>query len=178
MLSCLVLNGPNLNLLGTREPGSTAAPRSPTSRPCAARPLPISGSSVTFLQSNHEGALIDAIHAARGVHHGIVLNAGAFTHTSVACATRSRAAVPTVEVHLSNVHARESFRHRSMIAPVVIGQIVGFGPTSYPSPSGRWRISDDVTSIRSPHLERCCTPPRSRRRGAALRGHGGSTSTD
>jgi 3-dehydroquinate dehydratase-2 len=87
---------------------------------------------VAFLQSNHEGALVDAIHAARGVHHGIVLNAGAYTHTTVALRDAiSGAGIPTVEVHLSNVHARESFRHHSMMAPVVLGQIAGFGPTSY-----------------------------------------------
>jgi 3-dehydroquinate dehydratase-2 len=132
MSSFLVLNGPNLNLLGTREPGvygkTTLKDIEALCRSTAAE----LGVAVAFLQSNHEGALIDAIHAARGVHHGIVLNAGAYTHTSVALRDAiSGAAVPTVEVHLSNVHARESFRHHSMIAPVVIGQIAGFGPTSY-----------------------------------------------
>jgi 3-dehydroquinate dehydratase-2 len=132
MSSFLVLNGPNLNLLGTREPGvygkTTLKDIEALCRTTAAD----LGATVTFLQSNHEGALVDAIHAARGTHHGIVLNAGAYTHTSVALRDAiSGAAVPTVEVHLSNVHARESFRHHSMIAPVVIGQIAGFGPTSY-----------------------------------------------
>jgi 3-dehydroquinate dehydratase II len=132
MLSCLVLNGPNLNLLGSREPGVYgSATLQDVEGLCRATAAEI-GIEIVFLQSNHEGALIDAIHAARGVHHGIVLNAGAFTHTSVALRDAiSGAAVPTVEVHLSNVHARESFRHHSMIAPVVIGQIAGFGPTSY-----------------------------------------------
>jgi 3-dehydroquinate dehydratase-2 len=132
MLSLLVLNGPNLNLLGTREPevyGSATLADVEALCRSAADDL---GVAMAFLQSNHEGVLIDAIHSARGVHHGIVLNAGAYTHTSVALRDAISAAnVPTVEVHLSNVHARESFRHRSLIAPVVLGQIAGFGPGSY-----------------------------------------------
>ncbi len=124
MLSYLVLNGPNLNLLGTREPGIYgSATLQDVEALCRATAAEL-GAEVAFLQSNHEGALIDAIHA--------VLNAGAFTHTSVALRDAiSGAGVPTVEVHLSNVHARESFRHHSMIAPVVVGQIAGFGPASY-----------------------------------------------
>jgi 3-dehydroquinate dehydratase II len=132
MLSFLVLNGPNLNLLGLREPevygGTTLADIEAMCRATADE----LGVAVSFLQSNHEGALIEAIHGARGNHQGIVLNAGAYTHTSVALRDAiSAAAVATIEVHLSNVHAREAFRHRSMIAPVVIGQIAGFGPQSY-----------------------------------------------
>lgn len=132
MSSFLVLNGPNLNLLGTREPAvyghTTLADIEAMCRATAAE----LGVAVSFLQSNHEGVLIDAIHTARGTQDGIVLNAGAFTHTSVAIRDAiSAAEVPTVEVHLSNVHAREAFRHRSMIAPVVLGQIAGFGPESY-----------------------------------------------
>lgn len=132
MSSFLVLNGPNLNLLGTREPGvygqTTLAGIEALCRATAAE----LGVEVAFLQSNHEGALIDAIHAARGTQDGIVLNAGAYTHTSVALRDAVTAAqVPTVEVHLSNVHAREPFRHHSMLAPVVLGQVAGFGPDSY-----------------------------------------------
>jgi 3-dehydroquinate dehydratase-2 len=132
MLSFLVLNGPNLNLLGTREPGvygtTTLADIESLCR-ATADELSV---GVAFLQSNHEGALVDAIHAARGTHDGIVFNAGAYTHTSVALRDAISATnVPTIEVHLSNVHAREAFRHRSMIAPVVLGQIAGFGPDSY-----------------------------------------------
>ena len=132
MLSFLVLNGPNLNLLGTREPGVYGKlTLKDVEELCRSTAADIDV-AIAFLQSNHEGALIDAIHGARGVHHGIVLNAGAYTHTSVALRDAiSGASVPTVEVHLSNVHARESFRHHSMIAPVVIGQIAGFGATSY-----------------------------------------------
>ena len=132
MSSLLILNGPNLNLLGTREPGvygttTLAGIEAMVTAHAAAR-----GARAVCLQSNHEGALVDAIHAARGVHDGIVLNAGAYTHTSVALRDAVAAVdVPTVEVHLSNVHARERFRRHSYLAPVVIGQIAGFGPAGY-----------------------------------------------
>lgn len=87
---------------------------------------------ISELQSNHEGVLVDAIHAALGVHQGIVINAGAYTHTSVAIRDAIAAvAIPTVEVHLSNIYRRETFRHHSYLAPVAIGQISGFGPDSY-----------------------------------------------
>ncbi len=90
------------------------------------------GATLTFLQSNHEGVLIDAIHAAFQVQHGILINPAAFTHTSVALRDAIAAVnIPTVEVHLSNVYKREEFRHHSFIAPIAIGQISGFGADSY-----------------------------------------------
>ncbi|PTX56001.1 3-dehydroquinate dehydratase [Litoreibacter ponti] len=132
MSSVLVLNGPNLNLLGTRQPevyGSvTLADIEGLCRSHAAQ----IGLTVETMQSNHEGALIDAIHAARGTHAGLVINAGAYTHTSIAIMDAvASVELPTVEVHLSNIHAREPFRHRSYLASVAIGQIAGFGATSY-----------------------------------------------
>lgn len=132
MTKILVLNGPNLNMLGIRQPeiyGRTTLKM--IEDLCVSHGTSL-GLTVTHLQSNHEGALIDAIHAARGTQDGIVLNAGAFTHTSVALHDAiASAEVPVVEVHLSNIHARESFRHKSFIAPVAIGQICGFGAQSY-----------------------------------------------
>ncbi|MBW4694568.1 MAG: type II 3-dehydroquinate dehydratase [Lyngbya sp. HA4199-MV5] len=132
MLSLLILHGPNLNLLGQREPGiyGSATLDSITQQlEQAARSLQVKLSS---LQSNHEGALVDAVHAALGQHQGILINAGAYTHTSIALRDAIAAvAIPTVEVHLSNLYRRESFRHHSYIAPVAIGQISGFGADSY-----------------------------------------------
>jgi 3-dehydroquinate dehydratase-2 len=132
MSSLLVLNGPNLNLLGRREPETygktTLAEIEAMICDHAAR----RGAQLSCQQSNHEGALVDAIHAASGRHDGIVLNAGAYTHTSIALRDAvAGVAIPTVEVHLSNVHARERFRRHSYLAPVVLGQIAGFGPVGY-----------------------------------------------
>lgn len=131
--SILILNGPNLNLLGTRQPevyGTTTL--QDIEALCAARALDL-GVSVVFRQSNHEGELVDALHAARGTHSGVILNAGAYTHTSIALMDAiSSTQLPVVELHLSNIHAREEFRHRSYIARVAIGQICGFGATGYP----------------------------------------------
>ncbi|NOC90636.1 type II 3-dehydroquinate dehydratase [Ruegeria sp. HKCCD6604] len=132
MHNVLVLNGPNLNLLGTRQPevyGSTTLHM--IEDLCVQHGASI-GLDVTHLQSNHEGVLLDAIHAARGVQSGLILNAGAFTHTSIALMDAiASVELPVVEVHLSNIHARETFRHRSYIAPVALGQICGFGAHSY-----------------------------------------------
>ena len=122
MASVLILNGPNLNLLGTRQPevyGKTTL--ADVEALCAAETARLD-LEMQFAQSNHEGALIDLIHEARGQHAGIILNAGAYTHTSIALMDAiASVELPVVEVHLSNIHARESFRHRSYIAPVAIG---------------------------------------------------------
>ncbi len=129
----LVLHGPNLNLLGTREPDVYGtATLADIDRMVAERAASL-GATVSCLQSNHEGVLIDALHAAGGGDaDAVVLNAGGFTHTSVALRDAVGALqIPVVEVHLSNTAAREAFRHRSLLAPVAIGTIQGFGPTSY-----------------------------------------------
>jgi 3-dehydroquinate dehydratase-2 len=132
MTSLLILNGPNLNLLGSRQPEVYGRTTLEDIRKLCDAEAARHGMTIDFSQSNHEGALVDAIHAARGVHAGIVLNAGAYTHTSVALMDAiSSVAVPVVEVHLSNIHAREAFRHKSFIAPVALGQICGFGAIGY-----------------------------------------------
>ncbi|MGR3490897.1 MAG: type II 3-dehydroquinate dehydratase [Shimia sp.] len=132
MNSILILNGPNLNLLGTRQPevyGSTTLPDIEAA--CRAH-SDAHGITVTCVQSNHEGALIDAIHGARGVHDGIVLNAGAYTHTSIALMDAILSVdIPTIEVHLSNTAAREAFRHTSYLGRACRGTIAGFGAHSY-----------------------------------------------
>jgi 3-dehydroquinate dehydratase II len=128
----LVLHGPNLNLLGLREPevyGSMTLDQVNESLRLMAIKF---GVQVNCLQSNHEGNLVDAIHNAREVHDGILINPGAYTHTSVAIRDAlAGVEIPTVEVHLSNIYKREEFRHHSYIAPVAIGQISGFGVDSY-----------------------------------------------
>ena len=130
--SVLVLNGPNLNLLGTREPeiyGATTLADIETKCRDLAGSLDL---EIDFVQSNHEGELIDTIHQSAGRHNGIVFNAGAYTHTSVALHDALKGvALPCVEVHLSNTFAREEFRHNSYISPVALGVICGFGTTSY-----------------------------------------------
>lgn len=132
MKSILILNGPNLNLLGTRQPevyGRTTLPEiEALCRDTAAR-LRL---EVAFLQSNHEGALIDAIHDARGTHQGIIINAGALSHTSLALMDALASVdLPVAEVHLSNIHRREEFRRHSHISLVAMGVIAGFGPIGY-----------------------------------------------
>ncbi len=128
----LVLHGPNLNLLGLREPGIYGSLTLAEINRALEEEAKKLQAKVFPLQSNHEGVLVDAIHEALGQHEGILINPGAYTHTSVALRDAIAAVnLPTVEVHLSNIHRREEFRHHSYIAPVAIGQISGFGAQSY-----------------------------------------------
>jgi 3-dehydroquinate dehydratase-2 len=132
MVSILLLNGPNLNLLGKREPEVYGRETLEDIVTRLEQVMEEWGGRLEHRQSNHEGELIDAIHQAKGVHHGILINPGAFTHYSYALRDALAAvALPTIEVHISNVHAREEFRHRSVIAPVVMGQVVGLGTDGY-----------------------------------------------
>jgi len=128
----LVLNGPNLNLLGLREPavyGSTTLADVERDTKAAGARL---GLSVDFRQSNHEGVLVDWIHEARETAVGIAINPGAYTHTSIALHDASKAVgLPVIEVHISNVFARESFRHHSYVSPVAAGVLCGFGTHGY-----------------------------------------------
>ncbi len=127
-----MLHGPNLNLLGQREPETYGRITLEEINAQLQREAKELNLSLETLQSNHEGILVDAIHAALGQYQGILINAAAYTHTSVALRDAIAAvALPTVEVHLSNIYKREEFRHHSWIAPVVIGQISGFGANSY-----------------------------------------------
>ena len=131
-MKILVLNGPNLNLLGERDPlhyGTQTLEEINAHLSAAAETM---GISLGFAQSNHEGELIDCLHAARKTCAGVILNAGAYSHTSYALRDAIEAiGIPVVEVHLSNIYAREDFRHTSVIAPVCAGQITGFGADVY-----------------------------------------------
>jgi 3-dehydroquinate dehydratase II len=131
-MKILVLHGPNLNLLGTREPavyGKLTLDEINSAILALALEL---GIEATIFQSNSEGVLIDKIHSAIGSYDGILINPAAYTHTSVAIRDAlSASGLPTVEVHLSNIHSREEFRANSFVAPVAVGQISGFGPDSY-----------------------------------------------
>lgn len=128
----LLVNGPNLNLLGTRQPevyGATTLPEIEAAVTALAAEF---GFAVRAVQSNHEGALIDAIHTARGECAGIIINPGAYSHTSIAIRDAlSSVDLPVVEVHLSNIHAREEFRHHSFVSGVADAVIAGAGPAGY-----------------------------------------------
>ena len=132
MKPVFVLNGPNLNLLGLREPAIYGSDTLKNVEDRCRRHAAGLGLEIDFRQTNSEGELVTWIHEARTAASGIAINAGAYTHTSVALHDDLKAAdVPAVELHLSNVHAREEFRHRSFIAPAVDGVICGFGVNSY-----------------------------------------------
>lgn len=130
--SVLILNGPNLNLLGARQPEVYgAATLDDIARSCAARAADL-GLEVDFRQSNHEGELVTWVQEARGRHAALIVNAAAYTHTSVALLDALLAVdLPVVEVHLSNIHRREAFRHHSYVSQAALGMICGFGPRGY-----------------------------------------------
>lgn len=131
-MNFLVLNGPNLNLLGKREPQIYGGKTYATLCEDLQKFGQSHGSQVTCYQSNHEGDLIDAIHGAQGVYDAIIINPGALTHYSYALLDAIKGVdVPTVEVHISNVHRREEFRHQSVTAPACVGQICGLGLYGY-----------------------------------------------
>ncbi|MBA3592655.1 MAG: type II 3-dehydroquinate dehydratase [Pseudomonadota bacterium] len=137
MKTILVLNGPNLNLLGTREPAVYGAQTLADVEALCAKACAAHGFSLDFRQSNHEGVLVDAIHEAGraqadGTLAGVVFNAGAYTHTSVALHDAVKGSgVSMIELHISNVHAREAFRHHSYLSPVAKGVMAGFGVQGY-----------------------------------------------
>jgi len=131
-MNILIMHGPNLNLLGMREPGIYGVTPLDEINIALHDYASIHDIGLRIVQSNYEGGLIDAIHAAIGWANGIVINPAAYTHTSIALRDAiAGAGIPTVEVHLSNIYSREEFRHRSLITPVCVGQISGFGPQSY-----------------------------------------------
>ncbi len=131
-MKILVIHGPNLQLLGVRNPEVYGSVDLDTINQQLRAIAAENQSSIDVHQSNHEGEIVDTIGRSRGEYSGILINPAAYTHTSVAIRDAVEAAqIPTVEVHLSNIYARESFRQHSLIAPVCVGQISGFGPQSY-----------------------------------------------
>lgn len=131
-MKILVMNGPNLNLLGQREPGIYGTENYEYLCQMVKEHGAKRGAEVDCVQSNYEGALIDAIHAANGIYDAIVLNPGAFTHYSYAIHDAlAGVKVPCIEVHISNIHKREEFRHKSVTAPACVGQICGLGLKGY-----------------------------------------------
>jgi 3-dehydroquinate dehydratase II len=128
----MIINGPNLNLLGTREPHIYGTTTLDAIKAACAEFAAFAGAELSFHQSNHEGVLVDLIQAAREKNSAIVINAGAYTHTSVALLDALNAAeLPVVEVHISNIYKRESFRHHSYISPAAVGVIAGLGSHGY-----------------------------------------------
>ena len=128
----LLLNGPNLNLLGQREPGIYGQSSLADIEAALTREAAQESTQLDCFQSNFEGALVDRIHQAMGRSDGILINAGAYTHTSIAIRDAlAGVAIPYVELHLSNTHAREDFRHHSFLAERAVGVVCGFGPASY-----------------------------------------------
>lgn len=131
-MKILVIHGPNLQLLGTRQPQLYGTANLEAINRELKQVAMTRGAILTIIQSNHEGEIADQIGKARGRHDGLLINAAAYTHTSIAIRDAIEASgLPTVEVHLSNIYARESFRHHSMLAAVCRGQITGFGSLSY-----------------------------------------------
>lgn len=131
-MKILFLNGPNLNLLGQREPQVYGKTTLSDIEAMVRKQTAVRGAALEFRPTNHEGELVGWIQSAKGAFEVIVLNAAAYTHTSVALRDAiSGTGVPTIEIHLSNVHAREEFRHKSLVAAVCKGQITGFGSYSY-----------------------------------------------
>lgn len=132
MSSVLLINGPNLNMLGKREPHIYGSETLADIVERVQEVMTELGGTLEHRQSNHEGDIIDAIHSAWGVHDGIIINPGAFTHYSYAIRDAiATVQLPTIEIHISNVHAREEFRHHSVISAVTVGQIVGLGSDGY-----------------------------------------------